>query len=291
MINLVKKIESDKSERAFKVRQSDLACYSAFEHFRKSLFSSDSDLYLMLTAYFDDSGTSPQNKMCIVAGYLSSVALWEQFVIRWSALLDQYDLEILHRNKLEAFEAEFKFGWNNDRRKEFLQKAHKIIKDCTYAGFGHAIKKTEYEEIIPQDSSMRSFGGVYGWCALNCLIEVDKWCYEHNYKEPIQFIFEAGTTGQGQVNKMFETFYADIAQREKYHIAGWSFQGKTLAPLQAADTAAYEFFRFSEDFGVKNIRLSASDLFRDGELQYFKTWDREAFLFWLKLWDKVHTIH
>ena len=32
--------------------------YDAFEHFRHSLFSSKGDLFTMLAAYFDDSGSS-----------------------------------------------------------------------------------------------------------------------------------------------------------------------------------------------------------------------------------------
>jgi len=48
----------------------------------------------------------------------------------------------LHRVDLENFSGEFK-GWNPTRRTEFLKKAHAIIRNCTYSGFGVAIVKRE----------------------------------------------------------------------------------------------------------------------------------------------------
>ena len=118
--------------------------YDAFEHLRQSLFARRGDFFSMLTAYFDDSGTSPTDNVAVVAGCLGTIKTWETFNRRWTSLLSQYSIKRLHRVELENFQGDFK-KWDPDKRSEFLKKAHTIIRHCTYAGIGMALIKTDYD--------------------------------------------------------------------------------------------------------------------------------------------------
>src|SRR5437868_2907029 len=89
--------------------------YSAFNHLRRSLFSKRDDIYIMLTAYFDDSGTDPGNKVAVVAGYVSNVVMWEKFETAWRNLLQRHEITSLRRTDLETFNGEFK-SWNPEKR-------------------------------------------------------------------------------------------------------------------------------------------------------------------------------
>jgi len=53
--------------------------YDAFEHLRLSIFAKQDDLFVMLAAYFDDSGSSVNEKVAAVAGYLATADQWHQF--------------------------------------------------------------------------------------------------------------------------------------------------------------------------------------------------------------------
>jgi hypothetical protein len=170
--------------------------YNAFEHLYRGLFNKKEDLFAMVVAYLDDSGSSPSNEVIVVAGYLSTVKLWEEFNRKWSKLLTSYNVKIMHRAELEAFQGEFK-GWNGERRTEFIQKAHSIIKEHTYVGFGSAIVKQDYEDSVPQNNFIRVFAGIYGWCCYACMIGIEDWRQRYKHKEPIQVVFEAGTAGHG----------------------------------------------------------------------------------------------
>lgn len=80
----------------------------------------------MLTAYFDDSGSSASNEIAVVAGYIATTHMWKMFNQRWASLLKQYNLSYMRRADLENFQGQFK-DWDPRRRTEFIKKAHAII--------------------------------------------------------------------------------------------------------------------------------------------------------------------
>lgn len=244
----------------------------------------------MLTVYLDDSGTSPNQEIAVVAGYLGSVIQWERFNKRWKALLSKYGIARMHRVDLENFQGEFK-NWTPDRRKEFLKKAHSIIRQCTYVAVGNSVRKADFDEAIPKENFVKKVSGIYGWCAQACIVSIYRWCKRYNYEQPIQFFFEAGTRGQGQVQSMFEHLYGNESYRQKWHIAGWSFHDKSLMPLQAADFIAYEYYKLTENqvmsHGKRPVRLSARDLFREHETEYFRYWGKAEFKTWLQNWNNT----
>jgi hypothetical protein len=260
--------------------------YDAFKHLRLSLFKKNGDLFAMLTAYFDDSGTSLDNEIAVVAGYIGSTKQWENFCLRWAGLLSEYKVTRLHRAELESYQGDF-INWNEQLRIEFVKKAQRIIKDCTYCGVGIALVKSDFEEVLSKDIRASKFG-MAGWCATGCLAAIWRWCEERNHREPIQFVFEAGTLGQGKVNSIFEVLYRNRDLPQNSLIGGWSFQSKNVLPLQAADTVAYEFYRFLKneliDDPKRPLRLSAKGLFRPCDTKYFAHWDKERFVEFLKDW-------
>ena len=74
---------------------------------------------------------------------------------------------------------------------------------------------------------------------------------------------------------------------EVWHIKGLSFQGKDLAPLQAADVLAYELFKLVENQVIDNsakhdVRLSARDLVGAEDGKYLDCWDRERLEEWVE---------
>lgn len=235
----------------------------------------------MLTAYFDDSGTDLNSPLVVVAGYLSSDHMWESFNVRWANLLLKNGVTQMRRSKLESLEGEFK-GWIPDQRTEFVKKAHAVIRKFTYLPIGIAIVKADFEEAFPVNSTARRFG-LYSWCIHGCLAALGEWCEKRNHREPITFVFEAGTEGRDQVHKTFTVLCANPEKRppRACPIKSWSFAPKKVLPLQAADLIAYEFYKFTKnhaiDRGRHKIRLSALDLFSSTDISLLKYFDKKGF--------------
>jgi Protein of unknown function (DUF3800) len=254
--------------------------YDAFRHLCASIFSSKTDLFAMLTAYFDDSGTSDNDPVVAVGGYVASTTMWDTFNSRWRELLLRNGIKRMRRADLENLVGEFA-DWNPDRRTAFVKKAHAIIKRCTYAPLGVAIVKKDFEDSFPSNSTARKFG-FYGWGAHGCVATLGEWCRKYNKREPIHIVFESGTKGQEQVNRTLKIL---AEQPDTRHLDAcrftWTFADKSILPLQAADVVAYEFYKFIKneivDFRKRKVRLSALDLFRDTDLDFLRHFDKEGF--------------
>lgn len=245
----------------------------------------------LLTVYCDESGTDARNRVACVAGYIGQVVQWARFKRDWEKVLHKapYGVELMHRADLETWHGEFteERGWNPNRRKAFLRELHPIIKSRTKVAIGSAVIKKDWEEVMPYWLK-RGMGGVYGWCAHECVVAARVWCARpiRNYRHPINWVFEKGAEGQSQVALMFTELDRDPLLSKEYRIGNWSFACKDVVPLQAADTLAYEIFKQVEnqvvDRGAKrNVRFSVKDLIRPQDLPYLKYWDRARLKEWL----------
>jgi hypothetical protein len=106
----------------------------------------------IITIYCDDSGTDPQNRVAVVAGYISNVGQWEIFNKEWARCLKDFKVNQMHRADLESFKGEFleSKGWSPNRRRAVLQKLHPIMKHRTKVAIGSAVIKETFEEIVPE---------------------------------------------------------------------------------------------------------------------------------------------
>jgi hypothetical protein len=249
------------------------------------------DLMGILTAYFDDSGTADENRVAVVAGYVSSVTEWERFSTEWRCALDEEDVKVMRRSDLENFQGEFSEhrGWNANRRSAFVRRLQEIIKRLTRTAVGTALIKADFETVMP-DSIKKWFGGAYGWCAHECIVHVSKWADRCDHADPIDWVFEAGTRGEGRIAEMFAQLRANPAWCAKYRIGNLAFSDKNTVPLQSADVLAYEVFKQVEnqilDQGNRPVRRSLQYLHRQDEGPYLKYWDETRLRDWLSKWEE-----
>lgn len=252
--------------------------HNAFEHLCLSLFKRGKDLFGMVTGYFDDSGTSAKDSVVVVAGYIGSVVQWQKFDREWGSLLSKYGVTVMHRADLESSWGEF-VGWKPEKRKEFVKKAHQIIKRRTYVAIGTAVVKADFEELFP-GILKRFYGGAYGFCAILCLSSAKAWFDKKHQKDPIDWVFEQGTEGSGQISLLFDAVSKNVKMRNDFKLGNWSFARKNVLPLQAADVIAYEVFKQVTNQIVaqpwRKVRLSLEDLVRSQDDQHIDYWTREA---------------
>ncbi len=241
---------------------------------------------VMLVGYFDDSGVPPDRRVAAVAGHIGTVEAWKRFAGKWQQLLDQNGVKVMHRTDLESFEGEFsrQKGWTEERKRTLLTKAHELIRQHTLTGIGTSVLRADYEKYMTPFLK-RKYGGVYGWCAHECIISVAKWCEITHRKGPVDWVFEQGTAGAGQVLTMFRELQKD----SEFELGNVSFGRKRLYPLQSADVIAYETYKQTEnqilDQGKRAVRFSLKQLLRPAEAKYFQYWDAKRIQDWI---SRVH---
>jgi len=111
----------------------------------------------------------------------------------------------------------------------FYRGCSQLFANTPLFPIGSAVIKEHFYKIIPKHVQ-EQFGGVYGWCAQDCLVATTVWYKRNSYRNPVQWVFEAGTIGHGQVDEMCTEFYKGDKDRSRYLIKGWSFQDKRVLP-------------------------------------------------------------
>jgi hypothetical protein len=241
----------------------------------------------MFTIYCDDSGTDKESRVASVAGYIGKVGKWEDFQKEWKKALKEFGIKEMRRTDLETWHNEFE-TWGPPLRNKFLQRIQPIIRDNISFPIGCAVIKEDFERLVPADVKAK-FGGVYGWCVHDCLVAMRVWYDGKGYRNPVRWVFEAGTIGHGQVDAMFEHLYKNPITRDKYHIKGWSFEGKSVVPLQAADVLAYEMVKQVTnqilDKGKRSVRFSLKELVHANDDRYLTYYGERRFHEWLDEWN------
>jgi hypothetical protein len=93
------------------------------------------------------------------------------------------------------------------------------------------------------EKARRITGGAYGLAATACFMDAATLLEPTFPTARIAYTFESGAKGAGQILKVFQQNYKDPVQRATLKLAGLSFSGKDVVPLQAADILAYEMFK------------------------------------------------
>jgi hypothetical protein len=249
----------------------------------------------MLTAYFDESGTLGEDKRATlategfiphrkqdkqgtssppskasrsisVACYIASIESWDHFECDWKRLRDLENIQFYHRTDQESFRKQFK-SWTKAQQIASYQAQHAIIKHWTFAGFGCSLVKQEYDAIF-KGAARLTMGDAYCFCIRFLLNMVYEWALRTGHDdEPVNYVFESGAMGWGQVDGIFRQMLNDEELAGLYRIAGYSAAKKSeVVPLQSADALAFECWKNAENRIVdgprRNLRKSFLDLFR-----------------------------
>jgi uncharacterized protein DUF3800 len=237
--------------------------YDGFRHLCLSLSISENRLLAMFTVYCDESGTHADSGATVVACYVGHAKQWQAFGREWRVLLDSEEIKILHRTDLENFRGEFK-GWTDERRIDFLRRAHQIIRTRTVCGFAYAVAKRDFERVMDRQID-KALGGIYGWCVQDCMVAVAQWAKRTGKSDPINYVLEDVDDIEG-VCGLFSFVTKHSEYREQYLVGTWSFASKKcVIQLQAADLLAYEVYKDAVNNVVNNrriLRKSARDLIR-----------------------------
>lgn len=198
----------------------------------------------MFTSYFDAS-IGKKEGVTIVAGWLSTIAEWEQFDIDWRLLLAQYDAPYFHMKEFAHSMGAFK-DWKGKevRRANFLRKAVGIIKDHVRYGVAMMIEHGTFVEVNSLYQLSENFGNPYSLAGRHCVAEVHKWLKDNEYRSPVKYVFEDGDEGKGQLIELMEKSEKPLPIFEPSRDRKTKGEIRLgLRPLQAADFAAYELLK------------------------------------------------
>jgi hypothetical protein len=207
----------------------------------------------MLHAFFDDSGTHSGSDIVLMAGVFGHPNQWDYFSDLWAKKLadpcpGKPPLTRFHMAHCQAGDGEFS-GWNRTETDYLVHELGTIILNVGIFGFGGAIARKHYNELIIGDLR-RSSGDAETMCIINSFVKVITWAKEFAPGHSLALVFEDRPQKKRDIQKIYDVYrgFTDGPETSDSNIASVSFaSSKKILPLQAADLFAWEIYQDSLD--------------------------------------------
>jgi len=217
-------------------------------------------ILVMLTAYFDDSGTHDDSNVVIIAGLSGNQHQWQAFENAWRAKLQSPSpgkppLSRFHMYECHHAKGEFA-GWSRTAT-EFL--AHElgqiIIKNGIWA-YGCAVLRKDWDANVA-GVIRQVLGDAEGFCARQCLQMTLIWGSSFTGDSSIAFVFDNRPHRVWELEKLYALFKNEGERGNKRpKLTSVSVaSSKQLLPLQGADLLAWEFYHHASDIFYRGAAL------------------------------------
>jgi len=199
-------------------------------------------LFLMLRAYFDDSGTHADSEIVSIGGLIGNVQQWEKFERDWAARLadplpgyGKPALKMFHLSHCNAKDGEF-LGYTDGECDAVTHDFRQVLIAAGLASTASVIDKRAWNELVT--GSLRDWiGDGINVCVENCLSEVIKIASPHPDGDAIAVVFDRGIWTQ-RLKDVTESYTYDLSRPR---IISVTFSGvRETLPLQGADISATE---------------------------------------------------
>ena len=211
---------------------------------------------MILTAYFDESGTHAGAELCLMAGFMGDARQWRKFEKRTSKLFKRFRVDIFHTIDVKRTDKDFA-GWTVDRKIEFLDEFQHVINETLERGFASILRTEDYAYYQslawPKGTRRDTKYGLLFRASLSSVTDaamtVPEWM---RVKEPrLYVVLEGGHRNAPDAVRLYNFFGARFKGQSRA-LAGLTFGTKQgCLPLAAADLFAYTAYQ--KEVGSKMI--------------------------------------
>ena len=215
-----------------RVDSSQKRAYSTRQHLILSIFLKGT-LHPMMafSAFFDASGNESKQEPLAVAGYIASREQWLLFERDWNETLKKAGLRYFHMTEFINRSGQFK-GWERTKRSHLFDSLTTLIEVRVRKAFGCIVLCDALDLVNRKYFLTERLGHAFPMSAMTVLGRVFVWSAQIGHRQPILSVFEDGDRHKGELQKLAKRYLPEELRP--------IFQSKRLAPLQAADIAAWD---------------------------------------------------
>jgi hypothetical protein len=211
---------------------------------------------VILTAYFDESGTHAGSELAIMAGFVGDARQWRKFEKRTTKLFAKFGVDIFHSVDVKRSGKDFA-GWTVDRKITFLDEFQHIVNETLERGVASILRYDDYDYYKslewPKGARMDSLYGILFRSTMSAVIggvfNIDRWAF--GVEPKLRVVLESGHKNAGDAVRLYNMFSDRFAGGHKA-LSGLTFQDKVSnLPLAAADLFAYS--AYGEETNAKQI--------------------------------------
>lgn len=201
-------------------------------------------LFLILTAYMDESGTHDGSPVMTMGAALGNVAQWRKFQTRFDRLKRDHKFKVFHAKEVSKRQGEFA-GWTEMQSALLFRDLEKLIHESLMFVNAFALTpevyatyKTELHKKVRVDSK---YGLAFRVCLIDLISEVAR-RFDHHKKfseTRLHVVCESGHANAGAVLEIFSEIKKEL--KEGASLLGTiTFADKNQCdPLAVSDSTAY----------------------------------------------------
>lgn len=226
-----------------------MICTSSIKRLALALYHRQSAgaLFMVLTAYFDESGThGATSPATVVSGFLANSEQWAEFEHRFDGVCNKFGADRYHSRSLWGSKGCFE-GWPLNKKGDFHHSITDIIKETLDVGFSASLSRDDYNKFYKSLNFPRKIrkDTEYGLCFRHCMYFASR--YAVDVGDEVNFVLESGHKNSGDAVRVFEDFKYRMDGAHRGFIGVISFDGKeSCAPLGAADMFAHNVFKMED---------------------------------------------
>lgn len=224
-----------------------------------------------MIAFLDESGTHTGSRVTAMAGYVITADALRLLEEEWCSALAEYELDELHMKEFVPPHGKYA-NWNNERKREMLERLITLIHKHSSVGIGAALEMTELmtkSHALAHSKSPELVHSPYQWCFRYCVVQAAAWADASGLPGKIDYVLDDGCSVMGHIHQQFRLSVEDENTCEKFRLGNLSFADSKQSPaLQCADLLAYEMYKEADRLisdAPRPPRGSFLALFRDGD--------------------------
>ena len=232
-----------------------------------------------ITAFLDDSGTSPDQRVAICSAILIPANQIDTLERQWKSFTEENGFTDFHAAECAAGNYKSQYaGWDDTKLTKVFLRVRQFCKRFGVQTYGFAVNKKSFEAEIP--AVLRdNIGSHYTWAIRQVVTSIEVWRRCRKIKEQIQYIYDwedIGSLERFEIDEVMAQSGEQLNERPQHDYR----ERKNVPSLQCADFMVWLSYQLGNDnFYQTPLNPLASDALKDLENYYpaekcspFKKW-------------------
>jgi Protein of unknown function (DUF3800) len=232
-----------------------------------------------ITAFLDDSGTAPDQRVAICSAILIPANQIETLERQWETFTDKNGFLDFHASVCAARNYKSQYSrWDDRKLKKVFLRVRQFCKRFGVQTYGFAVNKKYFDEEIPEVLK-ENIGSHYTWAVRQVVTSIETWRRIRKIKEQVQYIYDwedIGSQERFEIDEVMGQSGEQLNEKPQHDYK----ERKKVPSLQCVDFMAWLSFQLgNENFYQVPLNPLAIDALKDLENYYpagkcpqFKKW-------------------
>jgi hypothetical protein len=199
----------------------------------------------MFTAYIDDSGTAPEQKVAMATALVIPARHIIRFESEWNTFIEKWEIKDFHSSECAVANSKSDYAeWDKPKVNKAFKRVRQIIKKYGIKAYSLCVHKSSYEALVPVEERPLFGHYHYTYAVHNLLSLLDNWACRTGTEYPLEFVFDWEEENSPQRLEIENSLARSEKVRPGRFAGHYSFRKRKITPgLQCVDLIGWTCYR------------------------------------------------